>query len=347
MITDDVLARFEHFDKLTPHLLLDALDALEFLRIDEGGFLFKRGKSLPEAYYLLDGSLDLIDSNFNTSSISAGSPEALSALNSEPVTAVTARATSCVLAFAINREHLARLVSYSLSNPQAAAAERIYGTDGAEVVEDDDWFERLLDSHLFSRIPMAHVQQLFTRLRSIPVKAGEKIMREGERGDYFYVLASGNAVITNALGTIRVDLSPGMSFGEEAILGRTPRNATVTMLTDGVIKRLTEEDFNELIRRPVMQYIDAAAVEAMAEPFTVLDVKMPIEFRCGHYPGAINMPLSRLRDQLKDLAHGKLYLVPDDAEGRAEIAAHILCQAGFNVRIIKDAAGVIYGQQAG
>ena len=50
------------------------------------------------------------------------------------------------------------------------------------------------------------------------------------------------------------------------------------MLTDGVIKRLTEEDFNELIRRPVMQYIDAAAVEAMAEPFTVLDVKCPLNF---------------------------------------------------------------------
>ena len=127
-----------------------------------------------------------------------------------------------VLAFAINREHLSRLVSYSQSNPRAAAAERIYGADGAEVVEDDDWFERLLDSHLFSRIPMAHVQQLFTRLRSIPVKAGEKLCAKARQGDYFYVLASGNAVITNALGTIRVDLSPGMSFGEEAILGRTP-----------------------------------------------------------------------------------------------------------------------------
>ncbi|HMW46861.1 MAG TPA: cyclic nucleotide-binding domain-containing protein, partial [Cellvibrionaceae bacterium] len=307
---------------------------------------FKRGKSLPEAYYLLDGSLDLIDSNFNTSSISAGSPEALCALNSDPVTAVTARATSRVLAFAINREHLSRLVTYSQSSPQLSS-ERAPGADAIELMEDDDWFERLLDSHLFSRIPMAHVQQLFTRLRSIPVKAGEKIMREGERGDYFYVLASGNAVITNALGTIRVDLTPGMSFGEEAILGKTPRNATITMLTDGVIKRLTEEDFNELIRRPVMQYIEASAVEALSESFTVLDVKMPIEFRCGHYPGAINMPLARLRDQLKDLATSKLYLVPDDAEGRAEIAAHILCQAGFNVRIIKGAAEVIYGERAG
>jgi CRP-like cAMP-binding protein len=345
MITDNVLARFEHFDQLTPHLLLDALDALEFLRIDEGGFLFKRGKALPESYFLLDGTLDLIDSNFNTSSLAAGSDAAMLALNGDPVTSVTARATSRVLAFAINREHLARLVSYSQSNPHST--ERSYAAEHPELVEDDDWFERLLDSHLFSRIPMAHVQQLFTRLRSIPVKAGEKIMREGERGDYFYVLASGNAVITNALGTIRVDLTPGMSFGEEALLGKTPRNASVTMLTDGVIKRLTEEDFNELIRRPVMQYIEASDVESLSESFSVLDVKMPIEFRCGHYPGAINMPLSRLRDQLKDLATSKLYLVPDDAEGRAEIAAHILCQAGFNVRIIKDAAAVIYGAQAG
>lgn len=346
MITDDVLARFEHFDKLTPHLLLDALDALEFLRLDEGGFLFKRGKSLAENYYLLEGSLDLIDSNFNTKALVAGCEEALGALNNEPVTAVTARATSRVLAFAINRDHLGRLVNYSQSAPHQAQ-ERSRNLTTADVVEDDDWFEKMLDSHLFSRIPMAHVQQLFTRLRSIPVRAGEKVMREGEHGDYFYVLASGNAVITNALGTIRVDLSPGMAFGEEALLGKTPRNATVTMLTDGVIKRLTEEDFNELIRRPVMQYIETKDVEAMGEPFTVLDVKMPIEFRCGHYPGAINIPLARLRDQIKTLPSNKMILVPDDAEGRSEIAAHILCQGGFNVRIIKDAAKVIYGEQAG
>ena len=75
MITDDVLARFEHFDKLTPTCCWTP-SMPWVLRIDEGGFLFKRGKSLPEAYYLLDGSLDLIDSNFNTSSIGAGSPEA-------------------------------------------------------------------------------------------------------------------------------------------------------------------------------------------------------------------------------------------------------------------------------
>ncbi|MEY4588677.1 MAG: hypothetical protein RL497_753 [Pseudomonadota bacterium] len=345
MITDDVLARFEHFDKLTPHLLLDALDALEFLRIDEGGFLFKRGKALPESYFLLDGSLDLIDSNFDSRSLTAGCAEAMQSLNSEAITMVTARATSRVLAFAVSREQLMRLVSYSQSTPQLTSV-RVSEQVVTDVIEDDDWFERLLDSHLFSRIPMAHVQQLFTRLRSIPVKAGEKVMREGERGDYFYVLASGNAVITNALGTIRVDLTPGMSFGEEALLGKTPRNASVTMLTDGVIKRLTEEDFNELIRRPVMQYIDAAEVEALSESFSVLDVKMPIEFRCGHYPGSVNMPLVRLRDHLKDLSAGKLYLVPDDAEGRAEIAAHILCQAGFNVRIIKGAAAVIYGERA-
>ena len=176
MITDDVLARFEHFDQLTPHLLLDALDALEFLRIDEGGFLFKRGKALPESYFLLEGSLDLIDSNFDTRSLAAGCTEAMSTLNNEPITAVTARATSRVLAFAINRDHLARLVTYSQSTPQLSS-ERSKGAVFTELVEDDDWFERLLDSHLFSRIPMAHVQQLFTRLRSIPVKAGEKVMR--------------------------------------------------------------------------------------------------------------------------------------------------------------------------
>ena len=82
-----------------------------------------------------------------------------------------------------------------------------------------------------------------------------------------------------------------------------------------------------------MQYIDAAAVEAMAEPFTVLDVKCPLNFAAVITPAPSICPGPPARS-IKDLAHGKLYLVPDDAEGGAEIAAHILCQAGFNVRIV-------------
>lgn len=351
MITDDVLSRFSPFNLLTVHHLLDALDALEYVRLEAGGFLFKRGKSLSEVYFLLEGSINLIDHNFDSRSLSAGTLETAGAINSdEAVTSVTARATTDVLAFAMNREHLQRLVEWSQAPDSGAnaGAQGLSTEEGfADDVdpEDDDWFDRLLSSHLFSRIPMAHVQQLFTKLRSIPVKAGEKVMREGERGDYFYVLAKGSALITNALDTVRLELSPGAAFGEEALLGSTIRNASVTMLTDGIIKRLNEEDFNTLIRRPVMRYIENAEVEALTQPFSCVDVKMPIEYRAGHYPGAVNIPLARLRESLSELAEHRLYLIPDDAEGRADIAAHLMCQAGFDARIIKNAAEVIFSAQ--
>jgi CRP-like cAMP-binding protein len=339
MISEDVLARFSPFNQLTVHHLLDALDALEPLRLPPGAFLFKRGKELVDAYFLLEGTLDLIDHQFASVELQAGSPEALEAVNPAGMTQVTARATTPVLGFSINRDYLTRLLSYSVSGDARYSTPE----SAAQLLDDDAWFGRLLESHVFAQMPMAQVQQLFTRLRAIPVKAGEKIIREGEQGDYFYVLAKGQALITNALGTLKLHLNPGAFFGEEALLGKALRNASVTMLTDGVLKRLNEADFDELVRQPSMQYIPVEDVEKLAEPFCCIDVKMPVEFRLAHFPGAINIPLARLREQARELESEHLYLIPDDADGRSEIAAHILCQRGLSVRIIKDARQMILG----
>ena len=347
MITEDVLARYHPFNSFSPAQRRSLLNGLEQLKLETGAFLFKRGKELPEAYFLLEGSIDLIDHNFNSQSLAAGTPQAREALNPESVSSVSARATSEVFAFCVNRELLDHCQQLNEARQQGASTVAPAVAEGDIVTpleDDDEWFNQLLSSPLFAHIPFTQVQQLFTKLRSIPVKAGEKIMQEGERGDYFYVLAKGQALITNALGSVNVTVMPGTPFGEEALLGGTPRNASVTMTRDGIIKRMTEEDFNQLIRGRIIQYLDAKAVEALTEPFTCIDVKMPIEFRVGHYPGSINIPLARLRERLSTLADKRLYLIPDDAEGRAEIAAHLLCQAGFDARIIKNAAAVIYGE---
>ncbi len=350
MTTEDVLTRFTPFNLLTTPYRLEALKSLEYLRLETGAFLFKRGKPLAEAFYLLEGAIDLIDHNFDSRKLISGTEEAAASLNPESVSTFSARATSDVLVFTVNREQLDNWLKWSQVPESAPLATQPLDSLGSPEVEqeeeeedEDIWFDHLLNSHLFAGIPMAHVQQLFTKLQTIPVKAGQKIMREGERGDYFYVLGKGSALITNALGTVNVELKPGMSFGEEALLGRTPRNASVTMTRDGIIKRMTEEDFNQLIRVRVIQYLDHEGVEALTEPFACIDVKLPIEYRAGHYPGAINIPLARLRGGIKQLAAQQLYLIPDDSAGRAEIAAHLLCQAGFNTRIIKGASDHIYG----
>jgi CRP-like cAMP-binding protein len=74
------------------------------------------------------------------------------------------------------------------------------------------------------------------------VLTGEEIVRQGERGDLFYIVAEGEV-------DVRVDgrevgpLQPGAFFGEIALLRDVPRTATVTARTDVDLLALDRDDF--------------------------------------------------------------------------------------------------------
>ncbi len=67
--------------------------------------------------------------------------------------------------------------------------------------------------------------------------AGETIVREGEAGDRFYVIESGEVEI---LGRT---FGPGESFGEIALLRDVPRTATVTAVSDVTLVTLERDVF--------------------------------------------------------------------------------------------------------
>lgn len=339
-VTAKQLERFEPFGALSSHYLDEACAALQVHRVPRSKLIFKRAKLLERAYFLLNGRLDLIDNAFEIEQVHAGSERAAVALNQDSPTSVSAIAKSECVYFTIEREYLERLVSWSQTGDESRADG---DTDVSEFSVEEmsdagsgDWMASLLQCPLFTRIPTTQLQELFSSFENCPVKKGEPIIREGERGEYFYVLASGSARITNKTGSVNVALAPGQYFGEEALIGNTLRNATVTMEANGVLKRLTAEAFNKLLISPVLQYMESSKLDALGKPYKLIDVKMPVEYRVRHIPGSINIPLSRLRQSIKDFGHSHIYAVAGDAGSRADIAVHILCQAGFDAVVVKD-----------
>ena len=84
---------------------------------------------------------------------------------------------------------------------------------------------------------------------NIPAKA--TIVTEGERGDSFYVLMSGQAAVRRKSGRANrkvADLTPGGYFGELAILDPAPRNASVEAVTDCVVAVIDARVFRALVR---------------------------------------------------------------------------------------------------
>ena len=127
----------------------------------------------------------------------------------------------------------------------------------------DDWMTTLLQTRAFHRIPPANIQAIFLRMQRMNCRAGEIIIQQGAEGDYFYAIVSGKCLVTretplNRSGLKLAELGIGDTFGEEALISEAKRNATVTMLTDGVLMRLNKKDFRELMNEPLVQWVDFA-----------------------------------------------------------------------------------------
>jgi len=73
------------------------------------------------------------------------------------------------------------------------------------------------------------------------VLADEHILRAGEAGDRFYVIADGHVEVQ--AGATVCDEGPGEYSGEIALLRDVPRTATVVAVGDCLLYALSREDF--------------------------------------------------------------------------------------------------------
>ena len=348
-----ILKQFIPFAGLQDDYLEEALGLIDATTYKKGHILFKRGRKYDIQYFLVEGRVDLIDSQFNVTTIRSSTDASKTVLNSDSPTRFSGvvKETDAII-FSVNTEALDRLVAWSESAESAFESEHLrkqsdnlgdsflpidstFYVSEVSKSTDNDWMSSLLQSPLFTRIPLTHVQDLFTRFETIKVNADDVVIKEGERGDFFYVLAQGRARITNRLDSVNLVIEPGKYFGEEALLGSTLRNATITMLDNGILKRLDQEAFSALLTQPVLRYVDQKELNQLSQVYKLLDVKMPMEFRMAHVPDSINVPLPRLRKQMSELAKTYIYVVPDDAGSRADIAVYLLCQAGFDAVILR------------
>ncbi|HEX9044848.1 MAG TPA: cyclic nucleotide-binding domain-containing protein [Candidatus Limnocylindrales bacterium] len=95
---------------------------------------------------------------------------------------------------------------------------------------------------LFAPVPAPAVESAARRLVPVSVSAGEPIIREGDIGDRFYVVVSGEVAVSREGREIR-RLGPGDAFGEIALLRSVPRTASVTAVDDADLRALERDDF--------------------------------------------------------------------------------------------------------
>jgi MFS family permease len=107
---------------------------------------------------------------------------------------------------------------------------------------DADELRILVSVPIFAPLPGGSIEHLATRLVPLRVEAGSVIVREGDAGDRFYIVAQGELEVSQD-GSAIAELTSGGYFGEIALLRDTTRTATVTARTDAVLYALDREDF--------------------------------------------------------------------------------------------------------
>jgi len=95
---------------------------------------------------------------------------------------------------------------------------------------------------LFRPLPAAQIDQLAGSLIPVRAAGGDEIIRQGEHGDRFYVVGSGQ-VDVNSDGAKIATLGPGEYFVEIALLRDVPRTATVVATTATTLYALERDEF--------------------------------------------------------------------------------------------------------
>ena len=135
------------------------------------------------------------------------------------------------------------LVAVGLLLPILALAARIpLATLEDEAVDRTKEIELLRSMPIFAPLSPPVLEGLASRLVPIQARAGETIVRQGETGDRFYVVVSGELAVS-VDGQPLAEQGPGDHFGEIALLRDVPRTATVSARTDAELLALERDDF--------------------------------------------------------------------------------------------------------
>lgn len=340
-------------NELPPNLQTRLFDRAQILEVKKSRFIFKQGDKDNYSYYLLDGEVELHANKALDSVIQSNSDRAKYALAQLQPRQFSAKAKTQLRILQIDRtvmDQLLLLAQEATVNPmlRESTEMEVDEVDGAD--DDGDWMTQMLQSELFARMPMANMHQLFALLEPIEKKAGEIVIQQGEPGEHYYIVSEGRCAVSRKPSPKSSDvklaeLKTGDSFGEEALISNSTRNATITMITDGSLMRLAKDTFIELIKKPTLQSLKFADAEALVnEGAQWLDVRFPNEHQESSIKGSLNIPLNSIRLQIDKLDETKKYILFCDTGGRSSTGAFLLAERGFEVSFLE--GGLVNNSEA-
>jgi len=326
---------------LSPENFTHLCNELNIEEIPAGKKIFNIGDDDTFSVYLIAGGLELSASDGIKNIIQAGQDTTRYALANLKPRRYNGIARTPVKIVRIDSHLLDKLMvieSVSLENTGGLVVDEL----DADSSGDNTWLMKLLQKKIFLDLPAAHLQEVLNRMQEIAVHSGEIIIKQGDPGDYYYVICEGRCRVTRKIlptdrhSLVLAELVTGDGFGEEALVSKNPRNATITMVTDGRLMRLSSKDFAELLEHPVLRWLSPKeASQAAKRGAILLDVRTEQEYTNSKIRGSMNIPLQELREGTAKLKPNSQYICYCDTGERSSAAAFLLRERGYDASVMR------------
>lgn len=322
-----------------------------FKSFQQREIIFREGSNDTDVLYLVSGSIRLVTDAGDSYILEADSDQAV-----YPIANLKPRRYSAI----VNSESasVAKVPMRILDTLMSTNGFTQFNTtddsepDSTLPVLDSDWMMAMLKTPLFQKIPHRHIEKLFSLMQEVKYKAGDTVIEQGEKGDYFYLVEKGRCLVSRHNGQREISLAeigPTDSFGEEALLTATTRNATVRMLTNGRLMRLSKPDFNRFMHKPIIHWVDINEATLMVKQGAIsVDVRPEANSNLPEiFKQAKSIPLYMLRSQMKRLSRKNTYILFCDDGEQSAAAAYLFSLRGLETYVLRGGLQTIKTKTAG
>ena len=130
---------------------------------------------------------------------------------------------------------------------------------------------------LFRHITNKQKEDLFHLMIKMETFPNQVIITQGEEGDHFYILESGEYSVTIGQSSLEEEVfryeHEGESFGELALLYGAPRAATITTVRGGILWKLGRKEFKKTLMKRKSSPLDFIKILRNIEPLKGLSTR--------------------------------------------------------------------------
>ncbi|MDH5655790.1 MAG: cyclic nucleotide-binding domain-containing protein [Spirochaetia bacterium] len=330
MISADQLKQYSYFNHLNQNCLEEAVKRLETVCLPSGSEIIKQNSPADFLYFVKKGEVEI------TKRTRHGQDAKITSLHSGESFGEMA-----LLTCSPRNNSVRALTDVTLL--------RLKRSDFDDIVMMDSSLKNMIESKIceyknyndlktlqpLALVPPEKMTALMEKFTEKFFNKGDVILKEGETGDFYYIIKEGQCSVTRENQKIDT-ISTGDGFGEEAIIRDHKRNATITALTDTVLLALDKNDFNALLKKSFLDFTfpEEISEEEMAK-YVFIDARIPPEFEEEHIAGALNIPLEILRSKFHELDPNTEYLTYCTNDSRGMAAAFLMASQGFKARNLR------------